>query len=112
MIETKLGEFEEVILILAGILAKDAYALKVAETFEEQTGRPVSIGAVHSTLERLEGKGFVTSEMGNATAVRGGRRKRIFTVTALGQRVLKESVDFKMSLWKQYPLLEGYLRIG
>jgi PadR family transcriptional regulator PadR len=112
MIETKLGEFEEVILILAGILAKEAYALKVAETFEEQTSRPVSIGAVHSTLERLEGKGFVTSEMGNATAVRGGRRKRIFTVTALGQRVLKNSMDFKMSLWKQYPVLEGYLRIG
>ena len=112
MIETKLGEFEEVILLLTGILAKDAYALKVAEAFEEQTGRAVSIGAVHSTLERLEAKGFVTSEMGNATAVRGGRRKRIFTVTALGKRVLADAMDFKISLWKQYPALESRLRIG
>jgi len=112
MIETKLGEFEEVILVLTGILGKDAYALKVAESFETQTGRNVSIGAVHSTLERLEDKGFVSSEMGEATAVRGGRRKRIFTVTALGMRVLKESMEFKLSLWKQYPVLENYLRIG
>jgi len=112
MIETKLGEFEEVILILTGILGKDAYANKIAESFEEQTGRSLSIGAVHSTLERLEGKGFVTSEMGNATAVRGGRRKRIFTVTALGKRILTESMDFKMSLWKQYPALESRLRMG
>jgi DNA-binding PadR family transcriptional regulator len=112
MIETKLGDFEEVILLLTGILAKEAYALKVAEAFEEQTGRSVSIGAVHSTLERLESKGFVTSEMGNATAVRGGRRKRIFTVTALGKRVLSDAMDFKLSLWKQYPALESRLRMG
>ncbi|MGC3946868.1 MAG: PadR family transcriptional regulator [Chryseolinea sp.] len=112
MIETKLGEFEEVILILTGILEKEAYALKVAESFERQTGRNVSIGAVHSTLERLEDKGFVTSEMGDATAVRGGRRKRIFTVTALGKRVLKECMEFRLSLWRQYPVLENYLRIG
>lgn len=112
MIETKLGEFEEVILILTGILAREAYALKVAEAFEEQTGRSLSIGAVHSTLERLETKGFVTSELGNATAVRGGRRKRIFTVTALGKRTLVESMDFRMSLWKQYPVLESRLRMG
>ncbi len=112
MIETKLGEFEEVILLLTGILEKDAYALKVAEEFESQTGRYVSVGAVHSTLERLEGKGFLTSEMGNATAIRGGRRKRIFKVTALGKRVLTELMDFRISLWKQYPSLETRLRFG
>ena len=112
MIETKLGEFEEVILLLTGILKKDAYALKIAEEFETQTGRYVSVGSVHSTLERLEGKGFVSSEMGAATAVRGGRRKRIFKVTALGKRVLAELMDFRISLWKQYPALEGRVRFG
>lgn len=112
MIETKLGEFEEVILLLVGILGEEAYALRIAEEFETQTGRYVSVGAVHSTLERLEGKGFVKSEMGEATPVRGGRRKRIFKVTALGRRVLTELMDFRISLWKQYPSLETKWRFS
>lgn len=106
MIETRLGDFEEVILLLTGILGEHAYAFRMAEEFESQTGRSVSIGAVHSTLDRLEKKGFLKSEMGNATAERGGRRKRIFTITALGKRVLKDARDFRVSLWKQYPAFD------
>ncbi len=106
MKETRLGDFEEVILLLVGILGEEeAYAFKIAEEFESQTGRSVSIGAVHSTLSRLDDKGFLTSEMGKATAERGGRRKRIYTITAYGQRVLKEARDFKVSLWRQFPAL-------
>jgi PadR family transcriptional regulator, regulatory protein PadR len=103
MKETRLGEFEEVILLLVGILGKEAYAFKIAEEFESQTERSVSIGAVHSTLTRLEDKGFLKSEMGKSTAERGGRRKRIYTITAYGRRVLETSRDFRVSLWKQYP---------
>lgn len=112
MIETRLGDFEEVILLIAGILDDEAYALKIAEEFKRQTGREVSIGAVHSTLDRLEQKGFVKSALGEATAIRGGKRKRIFTITAVGKRVLKDAMDFKMSLWKQYPLLAGKLNFS
>jgi len=112
MIETRLGEFEEVLLLLTGILGEDAYAFKIAEEFEAQTGRAVSIGAVHSTLDRLETKGFLTSKMGNATAERGGRRKRIFTITALGKRTLKTSYEFKVSLWKQYPDFAAKFNFG
>ena len=103
MKETRLGEFEEVLLLLTGILDEDAYAFKIAMEFESQTGRSVSIGAVHSTLNRLEGKGFLTSEMGSPSAVRGGRRKRIYSVTAYGHKALEISRELKLSLWKQYP---------
>ena len=103
MIETKLGDFEEVILLLTGILGQEAYAFRMASEFKTQTGRDISIGSVHSALERLEDKGFVKSSMGNATAERGGRRKRIFTITALGHKTLKESRDFKVGLWEQFP---------
>jgi DNA-binding PadR family transcriptional regulator len=109
MKETRLGDFEEVILLLVGILGKQAYAFKIAEEFEAQTGRAASIGAVHSTLTRISDKGFVTSKFGEATAERGGRRKRIYTITAYGQKVLQESRDFKLSLWQQYPSLESGL---
>ena len=103
MIETRLGEFEEVILLLAGILAEEAYAFRIADEFESQTKRAISIGAVHSTLTRLEEKGFLESEMGESTAERGGRRKRIYTLTAYGRKTLKASRDFKVSLWNQFP---------
>ena len=103
MKETKLGEFEEVLLLLVGILGEDAYAFRIAEEFESQTGRAVSIGSVHSTLNRLSDKGFLKSEMSEPTATRGGRRKRIFEITAYGERTLRASRDFKMSLWNQFP---------
>ena len=103
MLETRLGDFEETILLLVGIMGDDAYAFKLAEKFEAQTGRAVSIGAVHSTLDRLAKKGFLTSEMGGATAERGGRRKRIYTITAYGRRALEVSRDFKLALRRQYP---------
>lgn len=103
MKETKLGEFEEVLLLLVGILGEDAYAFRIAEEFESQTGRAASIGSVHSTLSRLSDKGFLKSEMSEPTAKRGGRRKRIFEITAYGERTLKASRDFKMNLWDQFP---------
>ncbi len=103
MIETRLGEFEEVILLLAGILGEAAYAFKIADEFESQTSRSVSIGAVHATLTRLEEKGFLKSAMGKATTQRGGRRKRIYTITAFGKKTLVASRDFKQALWNQFP---------
>lgn len=109
MKETRLGEFEEVILLLVGILGEDAYSYRVAEEFESQTKRAVSIGAVHSTLIRLAEKGFLTSKMGKATAERGGRRKRIYSITASGKKVLAEAREFKMSLWDQYPAFANKL---
>jgi DNA-binding PadR family transcriptional regulator len=113
MIETRLGDFEEVLMLLVGILGdENAYAFRIAEEFETQTGRAVSIGAVHSTLDRLETKGFLKSAMGNATSTRGGRRKRIFMITAPGKRVLREAKEFKMALWNQYPALSGKLNFA
>ncbi|WP_340066603.1 PadR family transcriptional regulator [Ascidiimonas aurantiaca] len=103
MKETRLGEFEEIILLLVGILDDDAYTLKIAERFESETGKGVSIGATHSTLDRLCKKGFLTSKLSEPTAVRGGRRKRIYTISASGQKALAASRELRTSLWKQYP---------
>ncbi len=103
MKETRLGEFEEVILLIVGILGEDAYALRVADEFESQTKRAVSIGAVHSSLNRLSEKGFLKSDMGKSSPERGGRRKRIYTITAEGSTVLNNARDFRLSLWDQFP---------
>ncbi len=108
MKDTRLGEFEEIILLLVGILEERAYAFQIAEEFESQTGKSVSIGATHSTLDRLCKKGLLTSKLGKPTAVRGGRRKRIYTISASGERALIASRDLRTSLWNQFPAFSKF----
>ena len=103
MRRTYLGEFEELILLMIAILDGDAYGVTVSQEIEEQTGRIVTFGAVHNTLIRLEEKGFVTSEMGGATSERGGRRKRLFKLTALGKTALTDIQQLRNKLWKLMP---------
>jgi DNA-binding PadR family transcriptional regulator len=99
MRRSDLGEFEEVVLLTVAVLAPHAYSVSIAEELEQETKQTVSTGAVHAALQRLEQKGYVTSLLGEATAERGGRRKRMFTVTALGGRVLTEVRQVRNNLW-------------
>ncbi len=98
-----LGELEELILLLIVMLGEEAYGLAIRNALKEQASRIVTIGAVHGTVNRLESKGLIESSMGGATEIRGGRRKRIFTITASGKKALQRSRDLKLHLWGQIP---------
>ena len=100
---TQLGEFEELIMLVVGVLFPEAYGLSIRQEITDQIGRKVAIGAVHSALNRLENKGFLKSELANATHERGGRRKRLFHITAAGKRVLEKNHELRNSLWNQIP---------
>ncbi|MCB0565321.1 MAG: helix-turn-helix transcriptional regulator [Phaeodactylibacter sp.] len=100
---THLGEFEEVVLLVVGILMDNAYGVAVVEEIEKQTGRSVSLSPVHSALYRLEEKGYVESELGGATKTRGGRRKRIYQLTAAGRAALDEAKAIRNRLWNMLP---------
>jgi len=100
-----IGELEELILLLILMLKEDAYGLAIRNALKDQARRVVTIGAVHGTVNRLQSKGFIASHMGGATESRGGRRKRIFQLTASGKSVLHKSQDVKVSLWNQIPEL-------
>ena len=100
---TNLGEFEELLLLIVMILQDDAYVLRIRDELIEQVDRSLSMGALHSTLTRLEQKEFLSSEMKGATKDRGGRRKRIYDVTAKGQAALKEVKQLRSRLWGQVP---------
>jgi len=100
---THLGELEELILLTVGVLYKEAYGVAVMEEVEKQTGRKLNISAVHSVLTRLEEKGFVKSEMGGSTEERGGRRKRIFNLTAAGRKSLDKINAIRSQLYNQIP---------
>jgi PadR family transcriptional regulator PadR len=103
MKRTFLGEFEEVVLLTVAILGEEAYAVTVTLELEQKTGRSVGFSTVHTTLQRMEEKGFLSSKMGGATAERGGRRKRFFTVTAFGRKALMEVKQVREELWNALP---------
>jgi DNA-binding PadR family transcriptional regulator len=94
-----LGELEELILLLVALLNKEAYGVPLSEELRKQAGREISISAIHSVLHRLEEKGFVKSRMGGASAERGGRRKRLFSITAYGRNTLEELRDTRNVIW-------------
>jgi DNA-binding PadR family transcriptional regulator len=103
MKRTSLGELEEIVLLVTASLQEDAYGVTITQEIEKQTGRSIGFNTVHTTLQRLEEKGFISSKMGGATEERGGRRKRYFKITALGSKALKNSKELHEKLWKMVP---------
>ena len=95
-----LGEFEELVLLTVASLDADAYGVKIQTAIESHTGRSISIGALHSTITRLEEKGFLKSWLGEPTQERGGRRKRNFELTQTGKSALHEMKSLRDELWK------------
>jgi PadR family transcriptional regulator PadR len=101
-----LGEFEELVLTMVGALQEEAYGAAITEEIETRMKREVNLSAVHVTLYRLEDKGYIKSKVGGATQERGGRRKRIYTITSAGLNLLKSMKDGRVELWKMIPQLK------
>lgn len=95
------GEFEH-LLMLAVLQCQqdrtDAYTVPIRRLLIERTGRTVARGAVHTSLDRLEAKGLVTSTMGDPLAIRGGRARRYYTVTPLGITAIRQTQAAVMTL--------------
>ena len=98
-----LGEFEEIVMLTVAVLYGEAYGIAIVDEIERRLDRKVSIGSLQTVLRRLEKKGYLTSELGEATKVRGGKRKRYFTVTKAGQAVLARTKEQRISLWNSIP---------
>lgn len=96
-----LGEFEELVLLAVHGLADAAYGVAVRQLLETETGRSVSIGPVYTALERLQQKRLVRSQVVAGTAVRGGRRRRVFALTAAGLEALAELQAIRARLYAQ-----------
>ncbi len=100
-----LGNLEETVLLIVAVMPEEAYGYTVSEEYYKNMSSRISISAVHTVLKRLEKKGYIKSEMGGSTTERGGRRKRIFSVTKLGLRTLEEIQENRMKLWNMMPKL-------
>lgn len=95
-----LGELEQAVLLAVAHLGDEAYGVTVRREIESRTGRSLSLGAVYSTLYRLESKGLVSSSRGEPTPERGGRAKRLFTVEAAGSRSLWATRRMLERMWE------------
>ncbi len=104
MVPERLGNLEETILLIV-MIEDDAYGVSVAKAYDARIGKSISIPAVHTVLKRLEKKGLLTSSMGEATAERGGRGKRIFEATRYGYNVISEIRKQRIRLWEMIPQL-------
>jgi PadR family transcriptional regulator, regulatory protein PadR len=111
MKKTKLGEFEELVLLTVAALQKEAYGVEIRRELEALLKTTLSVGAIQSALKRMEDKGFLTSEFGEVTQVRGGKRKRIYTTTSYGHKVLAEMKEIRATLWRSIPALAYELKL-
>ena len=98
-----LGEFEEIVMLTVAILHDEAYGIAIIEEMENRLERKVSIGALQTVLRRLEKKGYLKSQFGEATKIRGGKRKRYFFLTMFGKKVLAQVKAQRTGLWNAIP---------
>lgn len=100
---TYLGEFEELVLLTVASLREEPYAVAILNEIVRQSRRAPNISAVHAVLKRLESKGLLKSKMGGATTERGGRRKRFYTLTASGKKVVDQTIELRVELFNRVP---------
>ena len=99
----RLGEFEEIVMLTVGILHGKAYGVSIKKEIEEQLDREVSVGALQTTLRRLEKKGYLKSKHGEGSQTRGGRPKLFFTLTSAGREALQYTRESRDKLWNLIP---------
>jgi DNA-binding PadR family transcriptional regulator len=102
---TKLGEFEELVLLTVAALQEDAYGVQIKRDLEDRLKEKISVGSIQSALKRLEEKRFLKSRFGEITRERGGKRKRIYEATPLAHSVLTELKTIRAKLWSAIPTL-------
>ncbi len=102
-----LGQHELMVMLAVLRLGRDAYGVPIAAEIADKAGREMLQGSVYATLERLEAKGLVISDLGEATAQRGGRAKRYFKLTAEGVRQVRQAQRALQALWADLPQTAG-----
>src|SRR5687767_14381945 len=102
-----LSNFELMVMLAIIRIGDDAYGVSISNEIEETTGSEVLLGSVYDALARLEAKGFITSALGEATPERGGKAKRHFRTTSRGLRLVRDTQQSLVKLWKGLPQLKG-----
>ena len=94
----ELGVLEELVLLAIANMPKTGYGVTIHGAVEEARGRPISFGVIYTTLDRLEKKGYISSELADPTPERGGRAKRYYRLKAEGQGALERQEQMRLRL--------------
>ena len=97
---TYLGEFEQLVLLAVWRLGAEGYGMRIRQELQERLDRPITIGAVYVTLERLAQKGCVRTRTGEPTKERGGRAKRFYAITPSGVTALEDARQQLSRMWQ------------
>lgn len=101
------------ILLTVGLLQGDAYGYSVASEVEEQTGQRISLASIHTILYRLEDDGLLSSKMGGSTGKRGGRSRRLYSLTCAGVETIRSLHSERSRIWKKLgTILSPELRVA
>jgi PadR family transcriptional regulator PadR len=96
-----IGQFEQLVLTAIVSLREDAYGVTIRDSVGELASpKPVSLGAVYATLDRLEDKGLIESWLSEPTRERGGRSKRHYRLRVAGERALQESIEMSRRVFE------------
>lgn len=101
----QMWNLEETVLLIA-LYVVEVYGVSVADEYKKQTGRSISIPAIHTVLRRLEDKGLLKSWVGESIPERGGRRKKLYEPTAYGLNMIVEIKKERLRLWSKIPALK------
>ena len=99
MARASIGELEELLLLGIASLVPEAYGFSIKSIIQESASRDINLSAVHASLNRLENKGLIKSQFGEATSKRGGKKKKYFELTAAGVASIRESREIRNNLW-------------
>lgn len=99
----RLGELQELILMMVVVLQDQAYGNEIQRNLEERLEERLSVGAIQTALKRMEEKGVLTSEWGEASKKRGGKRRRIYQATPVAHTMLERMKEVRSSLWDAMP---------
>ncbi len=100
MKKNRLGEFQELILMAVILLREQAHGNEIQRELESRLNERLSMGAIQTALKRMEDKGLLTSEWGEATPVRGGKRRKYYTATPYARKVLEEMTQVRSQMWQ------------
>lgn len=106
MKKNRLGELQELILMTVLLLKEDAYGNEIQRELESRLQERLSVGAIQTALKRMEEKGLLTSAWGEATPVRGGKRRRYYTATPYAKKVLDQIREIRSDMWQSIGQLE------
>jgi len=98
----QLGKLEEIVLLIL-LMKEENYGVGIAKEYEANFNQSITLPTIHVVLKRLDEKGLVKSKMGEPTAERGGRRKRIYSATNNGYHLAKELQEKRSKIWSMIP---------